>query len=78
MKKIFLMAAFAGLLGSSAIANTFSDDKDKKAKNHVPVRKKKAAQKARNPAAKRKPQRQMLLLNQKTPAKNNSSYNLYL
>lgn len=32
MKKIFLMAAFAGLLGSSAIANTFGDDKDKKAK----------------------------------------------
>ena len=26
------MAAFAGLLGSSAIANTFGDDKDKKAK----------------------------------------------
>ena len=26
------MAAFAGLLGSAAIANTFGDDKDKKAK----------------------------------------------
>jgi len=26
------MAAFAGLLGSSAIANTFGDDKNKKAK----------------------------------------------
>lgn len=32
MKKIFLMAAFAGLLGSSAVAGTFGDDKDKKAK----------------------------------------------
>jgi len=32
MKKIFLVAAFAGLLGSSAVANTFGDDKDKKAK----------------------------------------------
>jgi hypothetical protein len=32
MKKIFLMAAFAGLLGSSAIANTTGDDKDKKSK----------------------------------------------
>ena len=32
MKKLFLMAAFAGLLGSSAVANTFGDDKDKKAK----------------------------------------------
>lgn len=30
MKKIFLMAAFAGLLGSAAIANTFGDDKNKK------------------------------------------------
>ena len=27
MKKLFLMAAFAGLLGSSAVANTFGDDK---------------------------------------------------
>ena len=26
------MAAFAGLLGSSAVANTFGDDKDKKTK----------------------------------------------
>ncbi len=32
MKKILLMAAFAGLLGSSAIAGTFGDDKDKKKK----------------------------------------------
>lgn len=32
MKKIFLMAAFAGLLGSTAVASTFGDDKDKKAK----------------------------------------------
>ena len=32
MKKIFLVAAFAGLLGSSAVAGTFGDDKDKKAK----------------------------------------------
>ncbi len=32
MKKIFLMAAFAGLLGSAAVANTLGDDKDKKAK----------------------------------------------
>jgi len=30
MKKLFLMAAFAGLLGSSAVAGTFGDDKDKK------------------------------------------------
>lgn len=32
MKKLFLMAAFAGLLGSTAVANTFGDDKDKKKK----------------------------------------------
>ncbi len=32
MKRIFLMAAFAGLLASSAVANTFGDDKDKKNK----------------------------------------------
>ena len=32
MKKVFLMAAFAGLLASSAVAGTFGDDKDKKAK----------------------------------------------
>jgi len=32
MKKIFLMAAFAGLLGSTAVANTFGDDKGKKTK----------------------------------------------
>lgn len=32
MKRIFLMAAFAGLLASSAVANTFGDDKGKKAK----------------------------------------------
>lgn len=32
MKKVFLMAAFAGLLASSAVANTFGDDKDKKTK----------------------------------------------
>ncbi|MEO6301544.1 MAG: hypothetical protein ABIP51_00100 [Bacteroidia bacterium] len=32
MKKIFLMAAFAGLLGSTAVANTTGDDKDKKTK----------------------------------------------
>ncbi len=32
MKKILLMAAFAGLLGSTAVANTKGDDKDKKAK----------------------------------------------
>ncbi len=30
MKKLFLMAAFAGLLTSSAVANTFGDDKNKK------------------------------------------------
>jgi hypothetical protein len=29
MKKVLLMAAFAGLLTSSAVANTFGDDKDK-------------------------------------------------
>lgn len=33
MKKLFLMAAFAGLLGSTAVANNKEgDDKDKKAK----------------------------------------------
>lgn len=32
MKKIILMAAFAGLLGSTVVANTKGDDKDKKAK----------------------------------------------
>lgn len=32
MKKLFLLAAFAGLLGSTAVANTKGDDKDKKAK----------------------------------------------
>ena len=32
MKKLFLMAAFAGLLGSTAVAGTFGDDKDKKSK----------------------------------------------
>ena len=29
MKKILLMAAFAGLLGSTIVANTKGDDKDK-------------------------------------------------
>jgi hypothetical protein len=29
MKKILLMAAFAGMLGTAAVANTFGDDKDK-------------------------------------------------
>jgi hypothetical protein len=33
MKKLFLMAAFAGLLSSSAVANTFGDDKDKNKKD---------------------------------------------
>jgi hypothetical protein len=33
MKKLFLMAAFAGLLGSSAVAGTFGDDKDKNKKS---------------------------------------------
>jgi hypothetical protein len=32
MKKLLLLAAFAGLLGSSAVANTKGDDKDKKTK----------------------------------------------
>lgn len=32
MKKLILMAAFAGLLGSTVVANTFGDDKDKKSK----------------------------------------------
>jgi hypothetical protein len=32
MKKIILMAAFAGLLGSTVVANTKGDDKDKKGK----------------------------------------------
>lgn len=32
MKKIFLMTAFIGLLGSTIIANTKGDDKDKNKK----------------------------------------------
>lgn len=32
MKKLLLMAAFAGLLGSTAVAGTFGDDKDKNKK----------------------------------------------
>lgn len=32
MKKLLLLAAFAGLLGSTAVANTKGDDKDKKGK----------------------------------------------
>ena len=32
MKKLLLIAAFAGLLGSSAVANTKGDDKSKKDK----------------------------------------------
>ncbi len=32
MKKLLLIAAFAGLLGSSAVAGNPGDDKDKKAK----------------------------------------------
>jgi len=32
MKKLFLMAAFAGLLANAAVANTKGDDKDKKDK----------------------------------------------
>jgi hypothetical protein len=32
MKKLLLMAAFAGLLGSTAVANTKGDDKDKNKK----------------------------------------------
>lgn len=32
MKKLLLLAAFTGLLGSTAVANTKGDDKDKKAK----------------------------------------------
>ena len=32
MKKLLLMAAFAGLLGSTMVAKTLGDDKDKKAK----------------------------------------------
>jgi hypothetical protein len=32
MKKLLLMAAFAGLLGSSAVAGTFGDDKGKNKK----------------------------------------------
>ena len=33
MKKLLLMAAFAGLLGSTAVANTKGDDKDKNKKD---------------------------------------------
>lgn len=32
MKKLLLMAAFTGLLGSTAVAGTNCDDKDKKGK----------------------------------------------
>ena len=32
MKKLFLMAAFAGLLANAAVANTKGDDKDKNKK----------------------------------------------
>lgn len=32
MKKVFLMVAFAGLLGSTVVANTKGDDKDKNKK----------------------------------------------
>lgn len=32
MKKLFLMAAFAGLLSGAAVANTKGDDKDKNKK----------------------------------------------
>ena len=32
MKKLLLMAAFTGLLASSAVAGTFGDDKDKNKK----------------------------------------------
>jgi hypothetical protein len=32
MKKVLLLAAFAGLLGTTAIANVKGDDKDKKKK----------------------------------------------
>lgn len=32
MKKLLLLAAFAGLLGSTAVASTKGDDKDKKSK----------------------------------------------
>ncbi|MDO8998587.1 MAG: hypothetical protein Q7W45_02400 [Bacteroidota bacterium] len=32
MKKLILMAAFAGLFGTTVVANTLGDDKDKKAK----------------------------------------------
>ncbi|MCE3228989.1 MAG: hypothetical protein K0S32_3540 [Bacteroidetes bacterium] len=32
MKKLLLLAAFSGLLASSAVANTYGDDKDKKGK----------------------------------------------
>lgn len=39
------MAAFAGLLGSSAIANTFGDDKDKKNKKDAKTEKSCAGEK---------------------------------
>jgi hypothetical protein len=45
MKKIFLMAAFAGLLGSTAIANSFGDDKDKKNKKDAKTEKSCAGEK---------------------------------
>ena len=35
MKKLLLMAAFAGLLGSTVVANTKGDDKDKGKKDKV-------------------------------------------
>lgn len=42
MKKLFLVAAFAGLLGSSAVAGTRGDDKDKKVKKECKAGDKKA------------------------------------
>ena len=43
MKKILLIAAFAGLLGSNAIANTKGDDKGKKDKKECTEGKKSCA-----------------------------------
>lgn len=62
MKKVLLLAAFAGLLGTTAVANVKGDDKDKKKKSAakkvkekpVQARKKKVARKVKENLAARK------------------------
>lgn len=56
MKKLFLMAAFAGLLVSTANANTKGDDKDKKAKKECKAGDKKECAKGDKSCCKKKTQ----------------------